>query len=685
MAQHYISISTAKRYSVLFRISDCVNHYTEFLILVVLLMGLQLLAHADEGKLTLISESEFFAEVPSIASVTRLPQPRSETPSAVSVIDKEMMRASGARNLADLLRLVPGFQVAYPRAFRPSATYHGLGDDYARRMQILIDGRSIYNALFSQVSWSEQALSIEDIERIEVIRGPNAAAYGANAFLATVNIITRHPAQQQGLKAELNSGNQGVGDLAMRYGGKLESAEYRISAGYISDNGLANVPDDNSTGYLNTRIDLLLDSGDSLILEAGFSQAIGQEGYENNTLYPVSDKVSDSYFAQLRWLHQFSADNEISLQLYSNYRNVDLAQRSDPIDLGAPIGEVSILVDLGNLDRSNDIEWQQSLRLQSDFRLLWGAGIHQDIVRSVPFFDQNDDISSQTTRLFTHAEWSATPALLINLGAMWEDHDRTGSFVSPRLAINYHLDEQQTLRAAWSKAQRLPTLLEDYSQLNLSIPGFVLDQIHLGSGNLESEVMNSFELGYLLELSSINARLDTRIYRDRISNLITEIEVPALDLFDQSALDSRNEGEFIVNGIDLEFDYRLSQTERIILTLAFMQAAGSAVAADATSSERQRLQSVPDYCGSLLLMHRFNPGWSGSLGYYFVDAMTWMGDGNELPAIQRLDLRLSHTFRMGQQQGEAALVVQNLGDKNPDFAQDQYFEQRVFASMTLNW
>ena len=685
MALHYVSISTVKRYCAHYREPDCVNHYAEFLLLLVLLTGLQTLVHADDSSLALVSESEFFAEVPSIASVTRLPQPRSETPAAVSVIDRDMIRASGARNLADLLRLVPGFQVAFPRAFRPTATYHGLGDDYARRMQILIDGRSIYNALFSQVSWFEQALSIDDIERIEVIRGPNAAAYGANAFLATVNIITRHPVQQQGLKVAFNNGNQGVGDIAVRYGGKLESAEYRISAGYLSDNGLANVPDDNSTGFLNSRIDLLLDSGDSLILEAGVSQAIGEEGYYNNELYPPTDKVSDSYFAQLRWLHQFSADNEISLQLYSNYRDVDLAKQTDPIDLGAPVGEVSIVVDLGNVDRSNDIEWQQSLRLHPDFRLVWGAGMHEDRVRSVPFFGDNNDIISQSRRLFTHTEWSATPALLINLGAMWEDHELTGRFVSPRLAINYHLDDQQTLRAAWSKAQRLPTLLEDYSQLNLSIPGLVLDQIHLGSGNLEAEVMNSFELGYLLELGAINARLDTRIYRDRISNLITEIEVPALDLFDQTALDSRNEGEFIVNGIDVEFDYRLSQDERIILSLAFMQASGSAAPADATTSERNRVASVPDYSGSVLLMHRFSQGWTGSLGYYFVDAMTWMGDGEALPATQRLDLRLSHTFRMGQQQGEAALVVQNLGDKIQDFAQDQYFEQRVFASMTLNW
>src|SRR5262249_36755545 len=115
-----------------------------------------LFAHpaAAQDKGGLVSGAGFFAHLPSVDTVTRLPQPKSETPAAVTIIDSDMIRASGARDIADLLRLVPGFQVAFPRGFRPAATYHGLGEEFTRRMQILIDGRSVFGAMLGQVSWS---------------------------------------------------------------------------------------------------------------------------------------------------------------------------------------------------------------------------------------------------------------------------------------------------------------------------------------------------------------------------------------------------------------------------------------------------------------------------------------------------------------------------------------------------
>ena len=123
----------------------------------------------------LLSEEDFLGEVPVVLSATRLEQPEWEVPSAVTVIDREMIRASGVRDVADLFRLVPGMQVGYQYGHRPVVTYHGLSDQGSRRMQVLIDGRSIYSPFFGGVFWVDQPLAIEDIERIEVIRSPNSA------------------------------------------------------------------------------------------------------------------------------------------------------------------------------------------------------------------------------------------------------------------------------------------------------------------------------------------------------------------------------------------------------------------------------------------------------------------------------------------------------------------------------
>ena len=113
----------------------------------------------------LLSESEFFGSIPPITSVTLLPQPRSETPAAITVIDSEMIRATGAYNLVDLMRLVPGFMVAYPHVDTPTLAYHGIAERLSRRMLILIDGRSSYGAFIGNINWINLNLAIDDIER----------------------------------------------------------------------------------------------------------------------------------------------------------------------------------------------------------------------------------------------------------------------------------------------------------------------------------------------------------------------------------------------------------------------------------------------------------------------------------------------------------------------------------------
>ncbi|MES9847216.1 MAG: Plug domain-containing protein, partial [Candidatus Thiodiazotropha sp.] len=140
------------------------------------------------------TESYFYDDLPIVLSASRLSQAQSDTPTAMTVIDKKMIQASAALNLPDLLRLVPGFTVGFFSGTSATVTYHGHADEYARDMQVLIDGRSIYDPLFGGIPWTEIYLSLDEILRIEVIRGPNAAAYGSNSYAGVINIVTEHPA-----------------------------------------------------------------------------------------------------------------------------------------------------------------------------------------------------------------------------------------------------------------------------------------------------------------------------------------------------------------------------------------------------------------------------------------------------------------------------------------------------------
>ena len=140
-----------------------------------------------------LSERDFLGDMPIVLSVSRLPQRLDETPGAVTVIDRDMIRLSGARDVADLLRLVPGFQSSTSfETSAPLASYHGGFDSYSNRIQVLVDGRSVYSPYFiGSVGPGLQTVALADIERIEILRGSNSAAYGARAMLGVINIVTR--------------------------------------------------------------------------------------------------------------------------------------------------------------------------------------------------------------------------------------------------------------------------------------------------------------------------------------------------------------------------------------------------------------------------------------------------------------------------------------------------------------
>ena len=150
----------------------------------VAMSGLMPLAHAQ--NMQPLSENEFLNDVPIVLSVSRMPQRLDETPGSVTLLDRAMIRDTGARDVADLLRYVPGFQVSSSfESNAPQASYHVNLKEYSNRIQVLVDGRSVYSPfLWGSTGPGLQAIAIDDIERIEVIRGTNAAAYGARAFLA---------------------------------------------------------------------------------------------------------------------------------------------------------------------------------------------------------------------------------------------------------------------------------------------------------------------------------------------------------------------------------------------------------------------------------------------------------------------------------------------------------------------
>ena len=176
-------------------------------------------------------------QLPVVLTPARLKQNRSEVPASVSVIDRKMITASGIRRIPELFRLIPGTAVGARDGWNHVVSYHGTNYRDSRRMQVLIDGRSIYQAGLATVNWNDIPLAIEDIERIEIVRGPSTASYGANAFLGVINIISRHPADSDRWKLMARRGSGNTEDYLLSHAGQFAKGEFRITAHSRRDDG----------------------------------------------------------------------------------------------------------------------------------------------------------------------------------------------------------------------------------------------------------------------------------------------------------------------------------------------------------------------------------------------------------------------------------------------------------------
>lgn len=349
----------------------------------------------------ILTESEFFRELPVVLSATRLSQPLAETPASISVIDRRLIEASGALTIPEALKLVPGFQVAAASGNEITATYHGYSDQHARRMQVLVDGRSVYNPGFGGVVWNALPLTLDDVERIEVIRGPNAAAYGANAFLGTINIITRHPLDGSTTGGSVLFGSNNTERYNLHHGGDIGAMNYRLTLQYDATDGFDDRYDGFRSPTLFWRGDLPLDADSSLTMELGYKSVDEQQGFVDDFIQPIRDRDVTSHNQFIRWQRNIGLGVENSLTFYHNYLSVDdifdtpvlsalLGLPTEAVEAltGHPDGPL-IVENSFNLERY-DLELQQNRLMNHNIRVVWGGGLRYDKIEAKGFIESGE-------------------------------------------------------------------------------------------------------------------------------------------------------------------------------------------------------------------------------------------------------------------------------------------------------
>jgi len=678
--------------------------------------------YADNG----ISEQAYLQDFPVVLSASRLRQPTSETPNAVTVIDRDMIKASGFRNIADLFNMVPGMYVGYLNGSTPFLSSRGTLDSYTRRMQVLVDGRSVYLPPYNTVDWEDLPLHINDIERIEVVRGPAAPSYGLNSIMGVINIITRDAAALNDTSFSVTKGNQGGGngvlDAVVHHGKSGDRLDYRVTLSAKSDNGLKypagwrnwyDGHDDSITTYIgNLRSNYHTAGPDSFDFQMGFSDSVQATGDPRRFSSPPHDVRKNSNFQQLTWLRTLGQQEDLQLSFYHIARNhTDETYTNDGL----------YWLSRNASAQRYELELQHTSYISSSNRFVWGMAIRRDSVGAPTLFLQQQ--SQHQSRLFANDEWRISSSLLLNAGAMLESNGMGAKKLSPRAALNYHLTPEHTFRASASVAYRNPALFEEKGNERYLEGTTKFEQSFLSSGGLRPERIFSREIGYVGNYQN-GLSVDVRAYNDQVSDLIFFDPFYYLgpDLAHPNtkhpSYDFRNEFTLDTSGVEGTVKYNWGEQKNRLIANFAHQTTGIALVGTPkilTQSPfpgyepvwgglvnlamgqiqmvlRDYNRSVPTNSFNLLYSRELPYNWSTSLGYYQQSAV-YIISGERQPLTRRVDMRIAKRFGpIGEEKriggGEIALTVQNAFQhkKGEQIGYSGYiFDRRAYVTATLNF
>ncbi len=680
----------------------------------------------DETIALNLSEDDYIGDVPKVLTVSRLAQSKEDSPSAVTVIDRETIRASGIVDIPELFRLVPGFYVGKSPGYiyntNHAVSYHGMTSAYSGAMQVLINGRSVYSPLFGGVNWSELPITVDDIDRIEITRGPNAASYGANSFFGVISIITKDAKDSTGSSVRLTHGT-GRNEAFYRYSGELADINYRASAGYREDDGLDNRNDFKRTNVLNLQASKRLDASNVLDFELGITngdRADGEEIKDFILLVPRMRGISSAY-QLVRWRHNISDDSDFSLQAFHSNNNTDDSFTSE--NLRAKARRFSLGRDLRNglplavaqvraaafansllknqVSFNNDIEQerydveaQHEFALGNHLRFVWGGNIRLDTTYAPYWLGTGETDYFNLQRLFGHAEWRINDQFLVNIGSMLEHNSFTGTDVSPRASINFKATPNHTFRLGISSATRTPSYVDEQFNDPLLIPRvpaaatplvprYYLIQRYVKAAKLDPERIVSKEIGYLGQIDRLN--IDARIFHDDIHDIIVGRDVNLTPTATIAPLSTpktySNLGVAQVTGFETQMKYRLFDRTQIIANYAHINISG-----DKSRLPGGFTTSMPKNTFSALVTHQFDNNWDASYAFYQTGAVEALGDGQPVGLNRRHDVRVARKFDLNRVKGELSIAVENLlDDQYHEFALYNTVGRRALVNLNLDF
>ena len=604
-----------------------------------------------------------------VTSVSKKEEKLFQTAAAIYVITEEDIRRSGLSNLPELLRLAPGLQVARIDGNKWAISARGFNGRFANKLLVLIDGRSIYSSETSGVYWEEQNLPLENIERIEIIRGPGGTLWGANAVNGVINIITKRAQETQGGRITAGGGSEESGFGCVQYGGKIGNrAYYRAHAKYLNRTGLVDASGRNTHDWQHTlsggwRLDWEPSESDTLSVHGDIYDTVLRE--TSLVLSPVAlfapPTLTPGEFtggnALARWRHVFSERSDMALQVYFNRARQEIR-------------------DLGQRFDTFDFDFQHHLALGRRQDLLYGLGYRLIV-------DQTSSNSGtpiqyvpkgKSIQIFSGFVQDALTLvkdrLKLTIGSKLERHDYTGFELQPSARLLWTPSAHQTVWAAISRAVRTPARYDQDLRSNFrassDADGTPIEIIAFGDSRTTSEVLHAYEFGYRVQPDK-KLLLDIAAFYNLYDRLITiEPDQPFFQIDPQPprlVLPYRfsNLGRGESYGLEATANLGLTRRWRLQGSYSFlrMQLHHDAASQDTVSEGDEGLNPQHQFQFHSYLTLPHNLEMDSSL--YHVSRLPNAG----IPGYTRLDLRFGWKVREGI---ELSLGLQNLLDhRHPEF------------------
>lgn len=664
------------------------------IVLVALVPGLVL---AELG----LTEEDLLGEIPLVMTATRLPQSVTDTPAAMTVIDRQMIDASGFVEIPDLLRLVPGFQVGLSwRDHHTAVTYHGQTDGLSRRMQLLIDGRVAVGSTFGLIDWDRLGIIVDDIDRIEVVRGPAGVAYGSNAFIGAINIITRAPFASPGWRLTSTQGSQDTSIASVQYAEVGEQYDYRVSGSYFHTDGFDRVNDHLTarSGRFQGRYQI----SPGVMLDAQFGKSEGPWGRGGSGIPadPVDSKKGIEQYGNIRLTKLSSPGNEWYIQLGISSTEEDESVNAGTLAelLGVAPAQVPLLT--GGLENQDviatifdistnqlDLEYQQLVQFSNRFRGAFGLGYRKDQTRNVSSISQGWE-ASETYRASGNVEFRLSDKWLFNIGALYEDNDLTDGKLSYRLGLNRTLNNNQTVRLSFAESWRLVYLGEQNIGTALRLQdGTVVDQVQLATEQLNPERLRSYELGYLGSWFEDKLSIEFKAYREEFDDEAENIYDPTfselISIFNYGSILYSSGGSTEITGIETGVKWKLSARTNFWLSYGFSEVDQHCLKTGFRCTTAY--DATPRHTASVLIAQDFGSNWQASLGYYYLDDMAWILWGGDREKYDRVDMRIAKMLNFSGSSLKLELIGQNLGGDYHEFNENNVFETRTFVRATLQF